>query len=59
MKLLLITGPPVLNLCVVSLVGDEWPLCARCVDWHLVLLFLSLSLSIVRQDKVILCDVYD
>lgn len=52
MKLLLITGPPVLNLCVVSLVGDEYPLCVR-PDWHCLL--LSLSLSVGRLDKVILC----
>lgn len=58
MKLLLITGPPVLNLCVVSLVGDEWSLCAR-PDWHLSLLFFSLSLSVVRLDKVMLCAILE
>lgn len=29
MKLLLITGMPVLDLCVVSLVGEEWSLCTK------------------------------
>ncbi len=58
MKLLLITGPPVLNLCAVSLVGDEWSLCAR-PDWHLLLLLFSLSMCIVRQDKVILSDIHE
>lgn len=52
MKLLLITGPPVLNLCVVSLVDDEWSLCPR-PDWHLMLLFFSLSLPVVRQGHLV------
>lgn len=34
--------------------GDEWSLCAR-PDWHRSLLFFSLSLSVVRLDKVISC----
>lgn len=41
MKLLLITGPPVLNLPGVSLAGDEWALCSK-PEWQLSLLFDTL-----------------
>lgn len=37
---------------------DEWSLCAG-PDWHLSLLFFSLSLPVVRLDKVMLCAILE
>lgn len=55
MKLLLITGPPVLNLCVVSLVVDEWPSCAQ----DLIDILLPFPSSHIHECLTLRADVTD
>lgn len=55
MKLLLITGPPLLNLRVVAPVGDKWFLCSDLHD----ISCSSLSRSLSGKAGVLWCDIHE